>query len=354
MTHAVDEAKLGELMGRMVGHMTGGAMCFGIWLGDELGLYRVLAASDGLTADEVAGRAGCNARLVREWLDGQVAGNLIGYNAETDRYHLSPEAALALAHDDSPAFVARAMNAFGSMFMDIDKITTAFRGNGALSWGDHHPCLFSGTEWFFRTGYRAELPNWIAALDGVAAQLEAGARVADVGCGHGASLIVLAEAFPKARLHGFDFHAPSIATARERAEEAGVGDRTTFEVADAKTYEGTFDLICFFDCLHDMGDPVGIARYAREHLAPSGTVLLVEPFALDDRATNLSDNPMAALLYTASASICTPNSLSQEVGLGLGAQAGEAKLRAVFEEAGYSRFRRAAETPLNLILEARP
>jgi 2-polyprenyl-3-methyl-5-hydroxy-6-metoxy-1,4-benzoquinol methylase len=354
MRHAVDEAKLGELMGRVVGHMTGGAMCFGIWLGDELGLYRVLAASAGLTADEVAGKAGCNARLVREWLDGQVAGGLIGYDAEADRYHLSPEAAMALAYDDSPAFVARAMNAFGSMFMDIDKITTAFRGDGGLSWGDHHPCLFSGTEWFFRTGYRAELPNWIAALDGVAAQLESGARVADVGCGHGASLVVLAEAFPKARLHGFDFHAPSIATARERAVEAGVGDRTTFAVADAKSYEGEFDLICFFDCLHDMGDPVGIARHAREHLAPGGTVLLVEPFALDDRPANLAGNPMAALLYTASSAICTPNSLSQEVGLGLGAQAGEAKLRDVFEEAGYTHFRRATETPLNLILEARP
>jgi SAM-dependent methyltransferase len=353
MSQAIDEAKLGELMGQMVGHMTGGAMCFGIWLGDELGLYRVLARADELSADELAAKAGCNPRLVREWLDGQVAGGLIGYDAGTDRYQLSPEAAMALAHDDSPAFVARGMNAFGSMFMDIDKIAGAFRGDGALSWGDHHPCLFSGTEWFFRTGYRAELPNWIAALDGVTAQLEAGARVADVGCGHGASVVVLADTYPNARLHGFDFHAPSIATARERAEEAGVADRTTFEVADAKSYQGTFELICFFDCLHDMGDPVGIARYAREHLAPGGTVLLVEPFALDDRPANLRDNPMAALLYTASAAICTPNSLSQEVGLGLGAQAGEARLRDVFEQAGYTQFHRAAETPLNLILEAR-
>ncbi|HWM19087.1 MAG TPA: class I SAM-dependent methyltransferase [Ilumatobacteraceae bacterium] len=353
MTQTIDESKLGEFMGQMVGHMTGGALCFGIWLGDELGLYRVLAGSDGLTSDEVAGRAGCNGRLVREWLDGQVAGGLVGHDAARDRYWLSPEAAMALADDNSPVFVARAMNAFGSMFMDMDKITAAFRGDGALSWGDHHPCLFSGTEWFFRTGYRAELPGWIAALDGVDAQLESGARVADVGCGHGASIVVLADAFPNARFHGFDFHAPSIATARERADEAGVADRTTFEVADAKSYGGTFDVICFFDCLHDMGDPVGIARYAREHLEPGGTVLLVEPFALDDRLTNLTDNPMAALLYTASSAICTPNSLSQEVGLGLGAQAGEAKLREVFEQAGYTQFRRAAETPLNLIIEAR-
>jgi len=353
-THAVDETKLEQLMGQVVGFMTGGAMCFAMWLGDELGLYRALAGSGSVTADEIAGKAGCNPRLVREWLDGQVAGGLVSWEPDTDRYQLSTEAAMALADDNSPVFVARAMNAFGSMFMDITKVSDAFRGDGALSWGDHHPCLFSGTEWFFRTGYRAELPNWIAALDGVADKLTAGGSVADVGCGHGASVVVLAETFPNARVTGFDFHQPSIDTARLRAEEAGVADRTTFTVADAKGYEGTYDVICFFDCIHDMGDPVGIARYAREHLAEDGTVLLVEPFALDDRSANLTDNPMAALLYTASSSICTPNSLSQEVGLGLGAQAGEARLRDVFEQAGFTRFRRAAETPLNLILEAKP
>jgi hypothetical protein len=180
MTQTIDETRLGEFMGQMIGHMTGGALCFGIWLGDELGLYRVLAGADALTSTEVADSAGCNPRLVREWLDGQVAGGLVGHDATDDRYWLSPEAAMALADDNSPVFVARAMNAFGSMFMDIDKIAAAFRGDGALSWGDHHPCLFSGTEWFFRTGYRAELPSWIAALDGVEAQLESGARVADV------------------------------------------------------------------------------------------------------------------------------------------------------------------------------
>jgi SAM-dependent methyltransferase len=247
------------------------------------------------------------------------------------------------------------MNAFASMFIDKDKIVTAFRGDGGLSWGEHHPCLFKGTEWFFRTGYRAFLPTaWLPALDGVEAKLTAGATVADIGCGHGASVVVMAQAYPNSRLVGFDSHAPSVETARQRAAEAGVGDRARFEVADSKGYDGRFDLICFFDCLHDMGDPVGIARYARDHLEPGGTVLLVEPFALDDKVANLTANPMAALLYTASSSICTPNSLSQEVGLGLGAQAGEARLREVFEEAGYSTFRRAAETPLNLILEARP
>jgi SAM-dependent methyltransferase len=353
MTQAVDMAKLEEFMGQMVGHMTGGALCFGVWLGDELGLYRVLTEIGPASADEVAARAGCNPRLVREWLDGQVAGGLVGWDASVDRYELSPEAAMALADESSPAFVARAMNAFGSLFIDMPKITDAFRGDGALSWGDHHPCLFSGTEWFFRTGYRAELPNWIAALDGVTDKLAAGGTVADVGCGHGASVVVVAQTYPHARITGFDFHAPSIEIARQRADEAGVTGQTSFEVADAKGYPGTFDVICFFDCLHDMGDPVGIARYALDHLAEDGTVLLVEPYAIDGRAANIAGNPMAALLYTASSSICTPNSLSQEVGLGLGAQAGEARLREVFEQAGYSRFRRAAETPMNLILEAK-
>jgi SAM-dependent methyltransferase len=351
----VDEAKLEEFMGKMVGNMTGAAMCFGAWLGDELGLYRVLAGEGTQSADSIAKTAGCNPRLVREWLDSQAAGGLIDYDSSADTYSISEEAAMALADDSSPAFLARAMNAFGSMFIDMEKIAGAFRGDGGLSWGDHHPCLFAGTEWFFRTGYRAMLATaWIPALDGVQFKLEAGAKVADVGCGHGASVVVMAEAFPNSQFTGFDFHEPSIITAQKRAADAGVADRTSFEVATAKSYDGTFDLICFFDCLHDMGDPVGIARHARERLAPDGTVLLVEPYALDGRATNLAGNPMAALLYTASSGICTPNSLSQEVGLGLGAQAGEARLKAVFDEAGFTSFRRAMETPLNLILEAKP
>jgi 2-polyprenyl-3-methyl-5-hydroxy-6-metoxy-1,4-benzoquinol methylase len=353
MTQTIDESKLDEFMGQMVGHMTGAALCFGVWLGDELGLYTTLTELGGATADELADRAGCNRRLVREWLDGQVAGGLLTWDARADRYGITPEATLALADDTSPAFIARAMNAIGSVYVDLPKIAEAFRGDGGLSWGDHHHCLFDGTEWFFRTGYRAELPNWIATLDGVAATLAAGGTVADVGCGHGASVVVLAEQFPEAKITGFDFHEPSIETARARAEEAGIGTRVTFERADAKSYPGTYDLICFFDCLHDMGDPVGITRYAREHLNDGGTVLLVEPFAVDGRADNVAQNPMAAMLYTVSSAICTPNSLSQEVALGLGAQAGEARLRQVFEDAGFTSFRRAAETPLNLILEAK-
>jgi 2-polyprenyl-3-methyl-5-hydroxy-6-metoxy-1,4-benzoquinol methylase len=350
----VDEAKLEQFMGMMVGYMTGTAMCFGAGLGDELGLYRAMAGAGEMTADSVASKSECNPRLVREWLDGQAAGGLIDYDASNDTYELSEEAGMALADEGSPAFVARAMNAIASVFIDLPKIATAFRGDGALSWGDHDPCLFKGTEWFFRTGYRAMLATqWIPALEGVDAKLTTGAKVADVGCGHGASIVVMAEAYPNSTFFGFDFHEPSIAVSRKRAADAGISERAEFEVATAKTYEGKFDLICFFDCLHDMGDPVGIARYAREHLEPGGTVLLVEPFAMDGRSTNMANNPMAAMLYSVSSVICTPNSLSQEVGLGLGAQAGEAKLRQVFEDAGYSHFHRAAETPLNLILEAR-
>jgi SAM-dependent methyltransferase len=352
---AVDQEKLEQFMGQMIGHMTGAALCYAVWLGDDLGLYRVMAGAGPMAADEVAGKAGANPRLVREWLDGQAAGGLIAYDGAADRYELSPEAAMALADDSSPVFLARGMNALASIFIDMPKVADGFRGSGAIPWGEHHPCLFAGTEWFFRTGYRAHLPaEWIPALDGVEEKLRAGARVADVGCGHGASVVVMAQAYPQSRVWGFDFHPPSVETARVRAEEAGVADRTTFEVADSKGYDGTFDLICFFDCLHDMGDPVGVARHALEHLDPDGTVLLVEPNAIDQRATNLAENPFAAMFYTFSSSVCIPNSLSQEVGLGLGAQAGEAKLRQVFEDAGFTRFRRATESALNLILEARP
>jgi len=348
----MDEERVGELVGTIGGYMVGGAVCLSIWLGDELGLYAAMAGAGAMSADDVASKAGCNARLTREWLDGQSAAGLLSYDAAADRYSLSDEAAMALANEASPAFVARGMSALGAMFIDMEKVKGAFQGDGSLSWGDHHPCLFRGTEWFFRTGYRAFLPSaWIPALDGVEAKLQSGARVADVGCGHGASAVVIAESYPASHVIGFDFHAPSIETARERAAEAGVTDRTEFEVADATGYAGSYDLICFFDCLHDMGDPVGIARYAREHLEPDGTILLVEPFALDGRAANIAENPVAALL--ASSVVCTPNSLSQEVGLGLGAQAGEQRLRGVFEEAGFTTFRKATETPINLILEAK-
>ena len=352
---SIDQGKLEAFMGKMVGHMTGGTICYSIWLGDELGLYRAMAGAGSLPSDALAANTKCNARLIREWLDAQAASGLVAYDAKADTYKLGEEEAMALADDASPVFVARAMNAFGSMFFDMEKVAKAFRGDGALAWGDHHPCLFAGTEWFFRTGYRANLTTqWIPALEGVKEKLEAGARVADIGCGHGASVVVMAAAYPKSKFFGFDFHAPSVETSKKRATEAGVADRTKFDVASATSYAGEYDLICFFDCLHDMGDPVGAARHAREHLAPGGTVLLVEPFAIDGRAKNIVENPMAALLYTASACICTPNSLSQEKKAGLGAQAGGARLKSVFEEAGFKRFRVATHTPMNLIIEARP
>jgi SAM-dependent methyltransferase len=350
----IDQGKLEAFMGKMVGHMTGGMICFSVWLGEELGLYRAMAGAGPLTADGVAAKCKCNPRLVREWLDGQAAAGLVAFDPAKDTYQLGAEAAMALADESSPVFLARGMDTFASVFIDMPKLAAAFRGDGGMAWGEHHHCLFSGTEWFFRTGYRAFLANaWIPALQGVDAKLKAGAKVADVGCGHGASVVVMAGAYPKSKFFGFDFHGPSVETARKRAAEAGVSDRAQFEVASAKSYPGQYDLICFFDCLHDMGDPVGAARHAREHLAAGGTVLLVEPFAVDGRAKNMGANPMAAMLYTASAAICTPNSLSQEVKRGLGAQAGEAALRGVFEEAGFTHFRRAAETPMNLILEAR-
>lgn len=351
---SIENNKLEAFMGKMVGYMTGGAICHSIWLGDELGLYRELANTGPRTADSVALETGCNPRVVREWLDGQAAGGLVAYDASSDTYELGPEAALALADESSPVFVARGMNTLGSMFIDMQKTVNAFRGSGAMSWGEHHPCLFRGTEWFFRTGYRAHLStSWIPSLDGVEVKLKSGARVADIGCGHGASVVAMAQAYPKSTFHGFDFHSPSIETARTRAREAGVSDRADFDVASASDFTGRFDLICFFDCLHDMGDPVGAARHARECLLPGGTVMLVEPFALDSRPQNIAENPMAALFYVASSCVCTPNSLSQEVGLALGAQAGEARLHEVFREAGFSHFRRATQTPMNLVFEAR-
>jgi SAM-dependent methyltransferase len=260
---------------------------------------------------------------------------------------------MALADEDSPVFVAPGQNVLASCFLDLDKVLAAFRGDGGFPWSEHHHRMFHGVEKFFRPGYQAHLTtSWLPALDDVVPKLQAGAKVADVGCGHGASTIVMATAYPKSRFFGFDFHAPSIDVADKRAADAGVGARVSFVTATAKGYvERGFDLICFFDCLHDMGDPLGAARHAHEALKDDGAVLLVEPFA----GNNLQENstPVGRLFYAASTMICTPNSLSQEVGRGLGAQAGEARLRELFAEAGFSRFRRATETPFNLILEAR-
>jgi SAM-dependent methyltransferase len=347
----MDEAKLMEFMGKLVGDMGGAAMMASVIVGEELGLYRAMADSKPISADDLAKKTGCNARLVREWLSAQAAS---GYVELVDgKFRLPPEQALALAVEDSPVFVAGGAQVLASMFMDKEKVVAAMRGNGALAWGDHHPCMFSGTERFFRPGYRANLVSaWLPALEGVVPKLEKGAKVADVGCGHGASTIVMAQAFPKSTFVGFDYHSPSIQTARQRADQAGVGDRASFTEATAKNFPGNdFDLVCFFDCLHDMGDPVGAASHTFQALKQDGSVLLVEPFAKDRLEDNL--NPVGRMFYAASTFVCTPNSLSQEVGLGLGAQAGEARLRGVFQEGGFKHFRRATETPFNLVFEAR-
>jgi SAM-dependent methyltransferase len=337
----------------MVGHMTGAAVCFQIWLGERTGLWRALAGAGPLTAAQVATKAGTNPRLTEEWLKGQAAARLVEYDVTARTFTLTEEAALALADDTSPVFVARGMDAIASFYADIDKVAGAMSGDGKLAWGDHNHLLFSGTEWFFRTGYQAHLTaEWIPAMAGVTDRLAAGGTVADIGCGHGASSVVMAQGFPTARIHGFDFHEPSVQIAGKRAAEAGVADRTTFATASATSYPGSYDLICFFDCLHDMGDPVGIATYAREHLNPGGSVLLVEPFALDG-PENITDNPMAPILYAASTAVCSPNSLSQEVGAAIGAQAGPGKLRDVMAEAGFGQFEVVASSPMNLVIQAR-
>jgi SAM-dependent methyltransferase len=347
----MDEAKLQTFMGKLVTDMGGAAMIANVILGEELGLYRAMADSVPITPEELATKMGCHARLIREWLSAHAAA---GYMEHVEgRFRLPPEQALALAVEDSPVFVAGGAVVLAALFLDKDKLVTAMRGNGALAWGEHHPCLFGGTERFFRPGYRAHLvAEWLPALDGVVHKLEAGATVADVGCGHGASTVIMAQAYPASRFFGFDYHAPSIETATQRAADGGVADRVRFAQATAKDYPShDYDLICFFDCLHDMGDPVGAARHAHQTLKPDGAVLLVEPFAGDHLQEN--STPVGRLYYAASTFICTPNSLSQEVGLGLGAQAGEARLREVFREAGFTRFHRATETPFNLICEAR-
>ena len=347
----MDEAKLHEFMGKLVTDMGGAAMIATVILGEELGLYRAMADGIPITPEELATKAGCNARLIREWLNAQAAAGYVEPVGE--RFRLPPEQALALAVEESPVFVAGGAVVLASLFLDKEKLINAMRSNGALAWGDHHPCMFGGTERFFRPGYRAHLvAEWLPALEGIVPKLAAGATVADIGCGHGASTVIMAQAYPAARFFGFDYHAPSIATATQRATDAGVANRVAFSRATAKSYGGQdYDLICFFDCLHDMGDPVGAAHHAYQALNADGTVLLVEPFAGDHLQENLT--PVGRLFYAASTFICTPNSLSQEVGLGLGAQAGEARLRSVFLEAGFTHFRRATATPFNLIFEAR-
>ena len=320
-------------------------------IGDKLGLYKALAKGSATPA-ELAARTGTTERYIREWLNAQAAAGYVTY--ADGRYTLPAAHAVCLTDEESPACVLGAFQGMTAAMRANHKVSEGFKSGCGVGWHEHDPDLFVGVERFFRPGYNAHLVSeWIPALEGVQAKLERGARVADVGCGLGASTIILAKAFPNSKFVGFDYHGPSIERARERARDAGVGDRVRFEVAAAKAFPGDhYDLIAFFDCLHDMGDPVGAARHVRQALAPDGTWLLVEPFANDRVEENL--NPVGRLFYSVSTLVCTPASLAQEVGLALGAQAGEGRLREVLEQAGFTRIRRATETPFNLVLEARP
>ena len=349
-----DQARLDEFVGKMLNDM--GAVATGamVLIGDKLGLYKALAEGDALAPAELAARTGTAERYIREWLAAQAAAGYVQYRPETGTYAMTAEQAMVLADDASPAFMAGGFEVFASMFRDEPKISEAFRSGRGVGWHEHSPCLFRGTDRFFRTGYAAHLvQEWLPALAGVREKLERGAKVADVGCGHGASTILMAQAFPSSSFTGFDYHGASVDRARAAAREAGVERSCRFEVADAKGYPGNdYDLVAFFDCLHDMGDPAGAAKHVRQSLGADGTWLIVEPYANDTVEGNL--NPVGRIYYAASTMICVPASLSQEVGLALGAQAGEARLREVVMAGGFTRFRRATATPFNLVLEARP
>lgn len=351
---AIDEAKLHEFMGKAVDDLGAAISGLMVYLGDQLGLYKAMAGAGPVTAADIAKRTGTDERYVQEWLNNQAAGGYVTYDASSQRYELPAEQAMALADDESPVFLPGGFQGIASAWVDADKFADAFRTGTGVGWHEHDPRLFKGTERFFRPGYKAHLVSeWIPALDGVKEKLEAGGKVADVGCGHGASTILMAQVFPRSTFVGFDFHQPSIDAARKAAAEAGVADRVTFELATAKTIPNQrWDLVTFFDCLHDMGDPAGAAAHTRGVLADDGTVMLVEPFANDQVENNF--NPIGRAFYGFSTVICTPASKAQEVGLALGAQAGEARMAQIFREAGFSRFRRATETPFNLIFEARP
>lgn len=350
---AVDQQKLERFLGLAVNDLGAAISALLLHIGDKLGLYRTLAASGPLTPKQLAEKTGTAERYVREWLANQAAGGYVTYEAGTGTFSLTDEQALCLAHEESPVFLPGGFEVLAAVFMSEPKITAAFRSGQGVGWHEHDPRLFSGTERFFRPGYNAHLVgSWIPALDGVEAKLRRGAKVADVGCGHGASTRVMAGAFPDSRFFGFDYHGPSIQRAREAAAQAGLAG-VTFQPAGAKDFPGRdYDLVTFFDCLHDMGDPVGAARHVRRSLKEDGTVMLVEPFAGNQLEDNLT--PVGRVYYGFSTTVCTPASLSQEVGLALGAQAGEARLKEIMREAGFTRFRRATTTPFNLVLEARP
>jgi 2-polyprenyl-3-methyl-5-hydroxy-6-metoxy-1,4-benzoquinol methylase len=350
----VDGDKLMQFVFRAVDEVGATLNSALVVMGDKLGLYRALAGAGELSSDELAERTGTSERYVREWLNAQAAGNYVHYDPDSGRYSLPPEQTVALTDSDSPAYLPGFFQTAIGSIIDSPRITEAARTGEGFGWGEHVHDVHEGCERFFRPGYNAHLvAEWLPALDGVVEKLERGALVADVGCGHGASTILMAQSFPNSKFVGSDYHEGSIETARQRAEEAGVTDRVRFDATYAAEYDGEqYDLATMFDCLHDMGDPVGAARHVRSTLKPDGTWMIVEPNAGDRVEDNL--NPVGRAYYAFSTLLCTPASLSQEVGLALGAQAGEARIRDVVQAGGFSRFRRVAETPFNIVYEARP
>lgn len=351
---AIDEAALGEFVNRFAGDFGAALHASTVVVGDKLGLYRTLAEVGPADAATLASATGCDTRLVQEWLDAQVAAGYCRHSAATAAYWLTPEQAAVLADPASPAFMVGAMTIAASTAKDEEKITAAFRSGAGLGWHDHHHDLFHGTERLFKPGYVTNLVSaWIPALDDVDAKLRAGGTVADLGCGHGSSTVLLAQAYPDATVVGFDYHQGSIDIARKRAAEAGVADRVRFEVASAQDYAGAgYDLVCIFDALHDMGDPLAAARHIHDTLGPDGTWMLVEPMAGESLEDNV--NPVGRIFYAASTSICTPAAQAQPGDYALGAQVPEATLAAIASDAGFGRFRRATETPFNRVFEIRP
>jgi SAM-dependent methyltransferase len=348
------QADLEAFLGRFVGDLGAALAGANIVLGDRLGLYGALAAHQPATAADVAAATATDARYVREWLCGQAAGGYVEYDAATDTFSMTPAQAACLADPDSPTYVPGAFQIAASTYKDGGRVAEAFQSGAGIGWHEHHRDLFDGTERFFRPGYVANLGDlWLPALDGVESKLLSGASVADVGCGHGASTIIMAQAFPRSSFVGFDYHEASVLRARAAAQAAGVQDRVRFEVAGAADFAGRgYDLVAMFDCLHDMGNPVAAARHVREALDADGTWLIVEPQAGDHLEDNL--NPVGRVFFSASAFICVPASRAQDAGLCLGAQAGAARIGQVVREGGFTRFRTATETPFNLVLEARP
>jgi 2-polyprenyl-3-methyl-5-hydroxy-6-metoxy-1,4-benzoquinol methylase len=349
----LDSNKLDAFVHKAVGDVGAALSSILVVIGDRLGLWKAMAKGGAVTAAELAQRTETSERYIREWLDAQASAGYVTYDPATRKYALTPEQATVLADESSPAFFPGLFEVVAACWAGTDKMTTNFRTGRGLEWGHQHPCLFQGTERFFRSSYIGNLmSSWIPALDGVEARLRAGARVADVGCGVGASTILMAKAFPASRFWGFDYHEASIELAKKRAEAAGVADRVTFQVASSTDYPGKgYDLVAHFDCLHDMQDPKGAAKHVRETLAPDGTWMIVEPFASDRPEEN--HNPVGRVFYSASTMLCVPHSLAGG-GPALGAQAGEARLREVAQAGGFTRFRRATETPFNFVLEARP